>query len=286
MGLRETLSGKQILLTGVTGFLGEALLERLLSDLPDTDLVLLVRGQSSRTAADRVHELLTRPAFGAFRQATSEDAVAALFDSRITVIDGSLEAVPELPADLDLVIHCAGDVSFDPPIDVAMDTNLLGTMRLLDAVHATGSTPHFLYVSTAYVGGLRRGPVPEERLTLTADWRAEVEAAHRLRHDVEAQSRTPDVLRKMRHEAEAEHRRSGPSTVSADVEVRRRDWVQRELVDAGRERARSLGFADVYTLSKALTERAIEEAAGELPLSIVRPSIIESALRRPYPGWI
>src|SRR3954451_7613505 len=286
MRLREALSGKRILLTGVTGFLGEALLERLLSDLPDTQLVLLVRGQSTRGASDRVRELLTRPAFGTFRADKDDDDIAALFDDRITVIDGSLEEVPELPGDLDLVIHCAGDVSFDPPIDTAMNTNLLGTVRLLEAVHAAGGDPHFIYVSTAYVGGLRRGPVPEERLSLSADWRAEVAAAHRLPTDVEAASRMPDLLRKLRHEAEAEHRRSGPSAVSADVEVRRRDWVQRELVDAGRERARSLGFADVYTLSKALTETAVEEAVGNLPLSVVRPSIIESALRRPFPGWI
>src|SRR3954454_586970 len=286
MRLREALSGKRILLTGVTGFLGEALLERLLSDLPDTHLVLLVRGQSTRGASDRVRELLTRPAFGALRADRDDDDIAALFDDRITVVDGSLEEVPQLPGDLDLVIHCAGDVSFDPPIDTEMNTNLLGTVRLLEAVHAAGGDPHFIYVATAYVGGLRRGPVPEERLSLTADWRAEVEAAHRLRRDVEAASRMPDLLRKLRHEAEAEHRRSGPSAVSADVEVRRRDWVQRELVDAGRERAQSLGFADVYTLSKALTETAVVEAAKGLPLSIVRPSIIESALRRPYPGWI
>src|SRR4051794_8032822 len=177
MRLREALSGKRILLTGVTGFLGEALLERLLSDLADTHLVLLVRGQSTRGASERVRELLTRPAFGALRADNDDDAIAALFDNRITVVDGSLEEVPQLPGDLDLVIHCAGDVSFDPPIDTAMNTNLLGTVRLLEAVHAAGGDPHFIYVSTAYVGGLRRGPVPEERLSLTADWRAEVEAA-------------------------------------------------------------------------------------------------------------
>jgi HAD superfamily hydrolase (TIGR01490 family) len=286
MGLREVLSGKQILLTGVTGFLGEALLERLLSDLPDTQLVVLVRSKSTRSAEERVRELLTRPAFASFRETHGDDALDAIMRDRIAVVDGSLEDVPSLPSGLDIVVHCAGDVSFDPPIDVAMDTNLLGTVRLLEAVRAAEGSPHVIYVSTAYVAGLRRGPAAEERITLTADWRAEVDAAHGLRRDIEARSRTPDVLRKLRHEAEAEHRRAGPSTVAADVEVRRRDWVQRELVDAGRERARSLGLADVYTLSKALTENAVEEVAAGLPLSIVRPSIIESALRRPYPGWI
>ena len=48
------------------------------------------------------------------------------------------------------------------------------------------------------------------------------------------------------------------------------------------------GWPDVYTFTKAMGERAVEELAAEanLPLSIVRPSIIESALLHPFPGWI
>ncbi len=39
--------------------------------------------------------------------------------------------------------------------------------------------------------------------------------------------------------------------------------------------------------TKALGERVAEELlTGELPLSVVRPAIVESALRHPYPGWI
>jgi phosphoserine phosphatase len=64
--------------------------------------------------------------------------------------------------------------------------------------------------------------------------------------------------------------------------------VTKRLVEYGRQRARSLGWPDVYTFTKALGERAVEElcAAENLPLSIVRPSIIESALTHPFPGWI
>ena len=63
-------------------------------------------------------------------------------------------------------------------------------------------------------------------------------------------------------------------------------WVTKRLIEYGRSRARSLGWPDVYTFTKAMGERAVEElAAGEdLPLSIVRPSIIESALLHPFPG--
>src|SRR5207248_7374714 len=36
----------------------------------------------------------------------------------------------------------------------------------------------------------------------------------------------------------------------------------------------------------ALGERAVEESVADLPVTIYRPSIIESALSQPYPGWI
>ena len=54
----------------------------------------------------------------------------------------------------------------------------------------------------------------------------------------------------------------------------------------GSERARSLGWTDCYTFTKALGERVVEDYAAAAPVTIVRPSIIESALETPYPGWI
>ena len=35
-----------------------------------------------------------------------------------------------------------------------------------------------------------------------------------------------------------------------------------------------------------MAERAVEETAAHLPVTILRPSIIESALEQPFPGWI
>ncbi|HEX7463949.1 MAG TPA: HAD-IB family hydrolase, partial [Actinomycetota bacterium] len=68
----------------------------------------------------------------------------------------------------------------------------------------------------------------------------------------------------------------------------RKSWVTKRLVNYGRARAQTLGWPDNYTFTKAMGERAVEELAEQagVPLSIVRPSIIESALEHPDPGWI
>jgi HAD superfamily hydrolase (TIGR01490 family) len=58
------------------------------------------------------------------------------------------------------------------------------------------------------------------------------------------------------------------------------------MVEAGRARAASLGWPDAYAYTKALGERALLAGRGDVPVSIVRPSIIESALAEPKPGWI
>ncbi len=59
-----------------------------------------------------------------------------------------------------------------------------------------------------------------------------------------------------------------------------------QLVEAGRARAASVGWPDAYAYTKALGEQALTETKGNVPVSIVRPSIIESALAEPFPGWI
>ena len=62
--------------------------------------------------------------------------------------------------------------------------------------------------------------------------------------------------------------RAGPATVSADAEERRQAWVTRRLVEYGRMRARTLGWPDVYTFTKAMGERAVEDLAHAEGLSL------------------
>jgi HAD superfamily hydrolase (TIGR01490 family) len=282
----ERLSG-HVLLTGGTGFVGQAVLERLLVSHPDTRVSLLVRGKTGQSAEARVRKLLSKPVFKSWREAVGRDEASRVFAERVTAIEGSLDDVPPLPGDLDHVLHSASTVSFDPPIDEAFATNVGGASGIYAALAASGSDPHVVHVSTCYVGGVRKGVLPEARLDHEADWRVESTAAAAARQRAELQSREPGVLRGLMARARAEHGKEGPRAVARAAEAARVDLVKRRLVVAGRARAQSLGWTDVYTLTKALAERAAEELWGaEHRLSIVRPSVIESALEHPFPGWI
>ena len=85
-----------------------------------------------------------------------------------------------------------------------------------------------------------------------------------------------------RHELGA----AGTPLLATKAERRREQWVVDRMVEAGRARAAALGWPDAYAYTKSLGERALLESSGDVPVTIVRPSIIESALAEPYPGWI
>ncbi|HEY4332539.1 MAG TPA: HAD-IB family phosphatase, partial [Ilumatobacteraceae bacterium] len=137
----------------------------------------------------------------------------------------------------------------------------------------------------------RRGNAPEELVSegpfdIGLSWRKEVASSRRLRSDAEAASRDPERLRSFRSEARKELGAAGAPALASKTEQIRERWVTDELVEAGRARAASVGWPDAYAFTKALGEQALMENKGNVPVNIVRPSIIESALSEPRPGWI
>ena len=290
--IAELLAGKKIAMTGVTGFIGEQMLWKFLTECPDTTTAVLVRRKGSLSATQRVASLLKKKIF---KDVVAEaGSVEELMAARVDVIEGDLPDAPELPRDIDVLVHCAGDVSFDPPIDAAFKTNVLGVKALLKRFRDSCSdengnlvrVPHYVHISTAYTAGRRRGPIPEAAHPHEVDYEAETRAALAMTDIVEVRSRTSEQLTALRKEAEKLHRRAGYLTTSEDTERRRLAWVKKELVAAGTERARSLGWTDVYTFAKAMGEAVVADLCRDMQVSIVRPAIVESSLRYPYPGWI
>ncbi len=299
--IAQSLAGKRIAITGATGFVGTALVERLLRGVPDCTIVLLIRPGKRTTAADRLRrEILKNDAFDRLR---AELGGAGPFDEmaarRVQVIEGDVsndglglsEADRQILATCDIVIHSAAAVAFDSPLDRAVEINLMGPTRVAQTLQSLDSTAHLVAVSTCYVAGNRRGRAPEELVSdgpfdLGISWRTEVAASRRLRSDTEAASRTPERLAHFRSEARRELGAAGGPALGGKTEQLRTRWVDDQLVEAGRARAAAVGWPDAYAFTKALGEQALIETKGSVPVSIVRPSIIESAFAEPRPGWI
>ncbi len=299
--IAEALNGTRIAVTGSTGFLGTALVERLLRSVPGCEIVLLVRAGKRSTAAQRVkRELLRNDAFDRLReQVGGAKPFDEMADRRIQVITGDVRADglglsdddKAVVATCHTVIHSAAVVSFDAALDNAVEVNLLGASRVAGLLNELGVSPHLVAVSTCYVAGNRRGTAPEALVAdgpfdLGISWRGEVAAARRARTDAEDASRTPEQLAQFRAGARHELGAAGTPALSAKTEQLRTRWVSDRMVAAGRSRAASLGWPDAYAYTKAFGEQALMDTKGAVPVSIVRPSIIESALAEPRPGWI
>ncbi len=297
--IREQLADKRLLVTGSTGFLGTALVERLARAVPECEVVLLIRpGKRSSVERRLQREIFKNNAFDRLRQELDKDGFAAM-TRRFTPVAGDVgtdglgldDAGRELVASCDTIIHSAATVSFDSPLDTAVEVNLLGATRIVRTLADLGLATPLVAVSTCYVAGSRRGVAPEEHVAdsdffIDVDWHREVEAARRTRQDVEAESRTPERLDDFGRQAHEELGAAGTPLLADKTEQLRSKWVGDRMVDAGRARGRSLGWPDVYSYTKALGERALLESRGDVPVSIVRPSIIEAAYAEPYPGWI
>ncbi|MGH9066879.1 MAG: HAD-IB family hydrolase [Acidimicrobiales bacterium] len=300
----DSLADRRIGVTGATGFLGTALVERLLRCAPGCEVAVLVRPGRRTAAAERTRrEILRNNCFDRLRSELGEGFDGEM-GRRLSVMAGDVgvdglgldDAGREVLAGCDVLIHSAATVSFDAPLDSAVEVNLLGPSRVAAALQSVagdrpGGPAHLVTVSTAYVAGTRRGHAPEALLADTpfaseADWRAEVAAARRTRSDLDAESRRPEHLARFAKAARSELGAAGTPALSARAERARTTWISDRLVEAGRARARALGWPDAYAYTKALGERALSDNHGRVPFTIVRPSIIESAMAEPRPGWI
>jgi fatty acyl-CoA reductase len=169
--LREAYRGKAILLTGGTGFLGTALVEKILRSLPDLGrLYLLVRPSRGKSAAERFE----RDVFGAAAFRGLREKLGDEFEDRVSekvrILEGDVhvpslglgeEDLAELSREVDVVIHSAASVIFDAPLDAAVDSNVRGTLGLLKLARGWEKRPLFMHISTAYVAGTTREDAPE-----------------------------------------------------------------------------------------------------------------------------
>ena len=156
-----------------------------------------------------------------------------------------------------------------------------------------GVTPHLVAVSTCYVAGNRAGRRPRSRSTTarsssTSTGGREVDGARRARADAEAESRTPEALAAVpQARPAASWARPARPLLAAKTEQRRQALGQgphgRRRPGPGRRR--SAGPTPTPTPRRSASGRCSRSGATCRSRSC-GPSIIESALAEPRPGWI
>lgn len=155
------MSGRCVLLTGATGFLGMELLARLL-DRDDVAIIALVRAADREQARERIDAVLAR----LYDEPPALDGRLLALPGDVAVDGLGLSSADRrmIRATATAVAHCAASIAFDLPSDEAFNVNALGTARMLDLAASCTRLERFVHVSTAYVAGDTHGPFAETDL--------------------------------------------------------------------------------------------------------------------------
>jgi long-chain acyl-CoA synthetase len=304
LSVRESLRGKQILLVGVTGFIGKVWLVNLLSDLPEIGKIfLLIRRQRSGTAQRRFEKIVEEsPAFDTLDERHGDD-LSRFLSERIEVIEGDVsqpglglgpETRSRLARTLDLVVNGSGLTDFNPDLRDALSGNVAPVAHLLDFLHECDHAG-LVHLSTCYVVGARDGRVAEElRPNYTPahlpdfDAEREWESLRELVKKVEERSESAEVTAALRRQAlgkRAEDKLPPGAELEELIRRNRARWVRNRLTKAATRRARRLGWPNTYTFTKNLAESLIAKRGADLPVAVVRPSIVETSTAQPFRGW-
>ena len=306
-GLREYFAGKEMLVTGATGFVARVLIEKVLRDLPEVGRIhVLIRPGADRSgktesAEERLHrEVLGSTVFDRLREACG-DEFDVMVRAKLVAVEGDLSAkdlglapdvLRRLQSTVRVIVNSAGVVSFDAPLQTAFQTNTMGPLRVLEFAGGCDDAV-FAHVSTCYVNGTRQGVVPEEPMDPNSDMTEdggpydvddEAKAIVALIEEVEAESFSP--ARQREFEKASRRAEAGGQNGPTTVESLRRAWVDGRMEVEGMRWAKRRGWNDTYTFTKAMGEQMVSRRHGGVPTLIYRPSIIESAFEAPEPGWL
>lgn len=243
---------REILLTGVTGFIGKVILESLLARAD----VLGVR---------RVHVLI-RPKLGqdAEQRFANEVVRSRCFENlapgwtdRVVVVPGELAnegcgveegAARSLATRITHVIHAAASVEFDQPLERAALDNITSSLNLLEFAKSFTRLESMVSLSTAYV-------TPHPQVT--------------------KRSRDKPTIRSIAEELV-------PLPYPA---LGIYNGIRKGEVDEGQLLGET-GHPNTYTLSKCIAEHLLAERKGKISLTLLRPSVVSATWRKPFPGWI
>lgn len=306
--LGRLFAGVRLVVVGGTGFLGKVWLSFLLAHYPDVGrVILVVRPKRGMSAKERWEsELLPAQVFDPLR-ALHGDAFDAFIRDKVVPVPGDvvqpfcgLEPTrrDELRDRIDAVVNVAGVVDFEPPLDEALEVNAFGVQNLVALARDLGQVP-LLHTSTTFVAGSRTGfveetdplqhPFPRAGELERSHWDADREIGECLDVIEQARHRASDAFRQSHFLDQAKKKledRGEPArgaVLDAEFERVKRKFVEARLAETGTERAKFWGFPNTYTYTKAIGEQIA--AASGLPFTIVRPAVVESTLRYPFPGW-
>src|SRR6267378_6337504 len=306
----EIYKDRRVFLIGSTGFLGKVTLSMLLHRFPNVGRVYVtVRARSQEESETRFwNNVITAPPFDPLRERYGS-ALDGFIRDKVVIVGGDIaednlgfsdEEAQRIADDLDVIINSAGNVTFNPTLESALRTNVVGTQNVI-AFTKRMKRPCLIHISTCFVAGNRSGAVwenddvigyfPRKSELKGVQFSVEQEIQDCARMSERAREEAKDAMRIANFREQARKRLNeemrdadDPDALGLAVARERKVWIRNRLTELGIKRAEWWGWPNIYTYTKALGEQLVAAETG-IVRSIVRPSIVESALSYPFPGW-
>ncbi|CAN0896231.1 Alcohol-forming fatty acyl-CoA reductase [Linum grandiflorum] len=265
------LENKTIVVTGAAGFLGKVFVEEVLRVQPNVKkLYLLLRAPDSHSAANRVrHEVTEKEVFRVLKERWGTEFGRFISDKVVAVagdVSGEDLGIKDVHLkqriweEVDVFLHSAATTAFDERYDVALGTNTLGASNVLSFSKKCHKIQLLIHVSTAYVCPQKEGIVLEKPYSPAGTTTEQL-----INGECELVKQRLHQLRSKNLSEKA---------------------IASSMQNLGLERARHYGWPNTYTLTKAMGEMIMLDSKGDLPVVILRPTMITSTLQHPFPGWI
>ncbi|GJN15459.1 hypothetical protein PR202_gb02377 [Eleusine coracana subsp. coracana] len=271
----EYFRGKSVLITGSTGFLGKILVEKILRVQPDVNKIyLLVRGIDAKQRVDE--EVIGTELFGLLREKHGEEGFQQLVEEKVVALAGDIiyqnlgletPMLEDLAKCIDVIVNIAATTNFYERYDVSLDVNVMGVKHLCEFAKQCARLKMLMHVSTAYVSGDREGLILEKPINLGESLRQGTYL------DVDAELR---LVREAKKELQLN---AGDEDDASRTE-------RKAMKELGIKRARHFGWSNTYVFTKAMGEMILGQLRGDMPVVIIRPSIITSVQADPLPGWM
>jgi long-chain acyl-CoA synthetase len=306
----EIFNNKKIFFIGGTGFVGKVTLSMLLHNFPNIGKVYAtVRARDKNESLNRFwNSVVTSPTFDPLREKYGEK-FEDFIREKVVPVNGDVSAeflgmdeaeAREIMSDCDIIINSAGNVTFNPPLESALRTNVVGTNNVLNLARLM-KRPSLVHVSTCFVAGKRSGsiwenepvvgyfPRKEELVGTTFDVEREISDCARLSEQARQEAEDATQQAKFREQARQRFMDEGrdpddEAELKSAIFRERKMWVRERTTELGNERADYWGWTNIYTYSKSLAEQIVAKQ-DDIVKIIVRPSIVESSVAYPFAGW-
>ncbi|KAK6926604.1 Fatty acyl-coenzyme A reductase, NAD-binding domain [Dillenia turbinata] len=253
----QFLDNKTILVTGATGFLAKILAEKILRTQPNIKkLFLLLRAGDAKSAAQRLqNEVTGKDVFGVLREKWGSN-FKSFISEKVTAVPGDITCSQNLGIKDTTLIK--------DMYDVALGINTLGAKHVMDFAKKCANVKLLLHVSTAYVWGEKEGVILEKPLYMgeTLNGVSGLDIGEE---------------RKVVEEELNDLRGKGVTDEKS---------IATAMKDLGLQRARKYGWPNTYVFTKSMGEMLLGHFKEDLPLVILRPTVITSTYKEPFPGWV